>query len=105
MIRGLKHFKAFNDNMLHFLFFYLNSNILFNLFQKMLSLFVFLFPLVLGEQFLFFNERDFERELPQCGRKEVLKCQRVRENYCKINSCNLLGKKPWSSGSGRWLMT
>jgi hypothetical protein len=43
----------------------------------MFSLFVFFLPLVLGEQFLFFNERDLERELPQCIGKGILSCQRV----------------------------
>jgi hypothetical protein len=45
----------------------------------MFSLYVFLIPLVLGEQFLFFNERDLEGELPQCLGKGVLSCKRVRK--------------------------
>jgi hypothetical protein len=44
----------------------------------MFCFFVFLLPLVLGEQFLFYNEKDLERELPQCIGNGILTCQRVR---------------------------
>jgi hypothetical protein len=56
----------------------------------MFSLYVFLIPLVLGEQFLFFNERDLEGELPQCIGKGVLSCKRVRKNslvFLTVDTC------------------
>jgi hypothetical protein len=43
----------------------------------MFLLFALLFPLVAGEQFLSFHEKDLNREMPLCQVKGVLSCQKV----------------------------
>ncbi len=90
LLDNLKPFECNVDfEKVYFQFFLIFLNI-FYLFQKMLSLFVFLFPLVLGEQFLFSNERDLEQELPQCIGNGVLSCQRVRSIWKNKTAWNLI---------------
>jgi hypothetical protein len=47
------------------------------MFQEMFLLFFFVLPLVTGAEFLFFNVRDIDQELPECIGNGILSCQRV----------------------------
>jgi hypothetical protein len=42
----------------------------------MFLLFALLFPLVAGEQFISFHEKDLNREMPLCQVRGVLSCQK-----------------------------
>jgi hypothetical protein len=45
----------------------------------MFLLFLFVLPLVTGDELLFSNIRDLDRELPECTGNGIMSCQKVRK--------------------------